>query len=156
MRHRASRLLSVFGINGSEFLLLALLAVVVIGPERLPHYAEQLGGLVRRGRGYLTTAKERVDSELGDEFGDVDWSKLDPRQYDPRKIVRDALTDDPAATVATAGATGAAAAGAAAAGRTGRESTTAANASAISSSDSSGMPSVAGETIPTPYDDEAT
>lgn len=134
-----------FGINGSEFLLLALLAVVVIGPERLPQYAEQLAGLVRRGRGYLSTARERVDAEIGDEFGDVDWSKLDPRQYDPRRIVRDALSDDDgaasrAATSGHAAAGGGTAAMAAAAGVGGGAFPTAAPPS----------------DGPAPYDDEAT
>lgn len=84
----------MFGINGWELVIILVVAMLVIGPERLPAYAEQLGGLVRRGRDLLRNAKARVDDELGPEFTDVDWSKLDPRQYDPRKIVRDALLDD--------------------------------------------------------------
>jgi sec-independent protein translocase protein TatB len=80
----------VFGINGWELVIILVVAMLVIGPERLPVYAEQLGSLVRRGRDLLQTAKARVDDELGPEFNDVDWSKLDPRQYDPRKIVRHA------------------------------------------------------------------
>jgi sec-independent protein translocase protein TatB len=84
----------VFGINGWELVIILVIAMLVIGPERLPVYAEQLGSLVRRGRDLLQNAKARVDDELGPEFSDVDWSKLDPRQYDPRKIVRDALLDD--------------------------------------------------------------
>jgi sec-independent protein translocase protein TatB len=84
----------VFGINGWEFVIILVVAMLVIGPERLPTYAEQLGTMVRRGRDLLQNAKARVDDELGPEFSDVDWSKLDPRQYDPRRIVRDALMDD--------------------------------------------------------------
>ncbi len=84
----------MFGINGWELVIILVVAMLVIGPERLPVYAEQLGSLVRRGRDLLQNAKARVDDELGPEFSDVDWSKLDPRQYDPRKIVRDALLDD--------------------------------------------------------------
>ena len=84
----------MFGINGWELVIILVVAMLVIGPERLPVYAEQLGSLVRRGRDLLQNAKARVDDELGPEFSDVDWSKLDPRQYDPRRIVRDALMDD--------------------------------------------------------------
>ncbi|WP_265520903.1 Sec-independent protein translocase TatB [Oerskovia flava] len=84
----------MFGINGAEFVVLLVVAAVVIGPERLPHYAEQLGAFVRSARGYLKDAKARVDDELGEHVGDVDWAKLDPRQYDPRRIVREALLDD--------------------------------------------------------------
>ncbi|MCA5892378.1 Sec-independent protein translocase TatB [Isoptericola sp. NEAU-Y5] len=81
-------------INGGELVVLVVLAVMLIGPERLPRYAAQLGALVRRGKALLMDAKSRVDTELGPELKDVDWSKLDPRQYDPRRIVRDALLDD--------------------------------------------------------------
>jgi sec-independent protein translocase protein TatB len=30
---------------------------------------------------------------MGPDFDEVDWKKLDPRQYDPRRIIREALTD---------------------------------------------------------------
>lgn len=84
----------MFGINGPEFLVIALIAVLVIGPERLPKYAAQLGRLVRQARTMASGAREQVRAELGPEFDDVDWRKLDPRQYDPRRIVREALADD--------------------------------------------------------------
>jgi sec-independent protein translocase protein TatB len=35
-----------------------------------------------------------MKDEMGPEFDDVDWKKLDPRQYDPRRIIREALIDD--------------------------------------------------------------
>ena len=84
----------MFGINGGEVLVLLLVALVVVGPERLPRYAAQLGGWVRQLRGYVRTAKERVAQEMGEEGADVDWAQLDPRRYDPRRIVREALLDD--------------------------------------------------------------
>ncbi|WP_034229314.1 twin-arginine translocase TatA/TatE family subunit, partial [Actinotalea ferrariae] len=84
----------MFGINGSEVLVLLLVALVVVGPERLPRYAEQLGGWVRQLRGFVKTAKVRVAEEMGEEGADVDWSQLDPRRYDPRRIVREALLED--------------------------------------------------------------
>lgn len=84
----------LFGINGGEFIVLLIVAAVVIGPERLPGYAEQLAGFVRSARKMLSEAKTKVDSEFGAELGDVDWASLDPRRYDPRRIVRDALMED--------------------------------------------------------------
>ena len=95
---------SVFDINGSEFLLILVVAVLVIGPERLPKYAAQLGAWVRTMRQFLRTAKERVDAELGEQAADVDWTALDPRRYDPRRIVREALLDDPPAVPAAGAA----------------------------------------------------
>ena len=83
-------------INGGEFLVLGAVAVVVLGPERLPTYAAQLGKLVREARTFARKAREQVRGEMGEEFDDIDWQKLDPRRYDPRRIVRDALLDDDA------------------------------------------------------------
>ncbi|GAB4071312.1 twin-arginine translocase TatA/TatE family subunit [Angustibacter speluncae] len=88
----------MMGLNGGEFVIIAVIALLVIGPERLPHYASQLARLVRELRRMATGAREQVRAELGPEFDDVDWQKLDPRQYDPRRIVREALQeawDDP-------------------------------------------------------------
>lgn len=84
----------MFGINGGEFLILAVLAVLVLGPDKLPEYAAQLARLVKEVRRMATGAKEQLREEVGDEIADIDWRKLDPRQYDPRKIIKDALLDD--------------------------------------------------------------
>ena len=81
-------------INGGELLVLGAVAVVILGPERLPSYAAQLGRLVREARTFARGAREQVRNEMGPEFDDIDWKSLDPRRYDPRRIVRDALLDD--------------------------------------------------------------
>lgn len=117
----------MFGINGGEFVVLLLLAAVVIGPERLPRYAEELARWVRTWRATLTTTKERLSAELGED--DVDWTALDPRRYDPRRIVRDALLEPDDAPVRTG------------AGRPGPAAAT---------------PEPARPGEPAPYDDEAT
>jgi len=40
------------------------------------------------------TAQEQMKNELGEGYEDLDWKKLDPRQYDPRRIIREALLED--------------------------------------------------------------
>lgn len=87
--------MSLAGITLDKLLLIALLAAILIGPERLPALAEKLGALVRGLRDLAGGAKERMREEMGPEFDEVDWRRLDPRQYDPRRIVMDALRDDP-------------------------------------------------------------
>jgi sec-independent protein translocase protein TatB len=84
----------VFGLTFDKLLIVAVIAAFVIGPERLPTYAAKLGQLVRTLRDFANGAKERMRDEMGPEFDDVDWKKLDPRQYDPRRIVREALLED--------------------------------------------------------------
>jgi sec-independent protein translocase protein TatB len=94
----------MFGINPGEFALLALLAIIVIGPERLPSYSRQLREWIVRGRQMWQQGKQQIQAEVGE---DIDWKSLDPRQYDPRRIVREALyeplpTPDPAKTAGPA------------------------------------------------------
>jgi len=83
----------VLGINGGEFVILVLVALIIIGPERLPQYSAQLARIVKQARRMAVDARSQVREELGPDFDDVDWQKLDPRQYDPRRIVKDALTE---------------------------------------------------------------
>ncbi|NNM45896.1 twin-arginine translocase TatA/TatE family subunit [Knoellia koreensis] len=126
-------------VNGWEFILLIVIAVVVLGPERLPEYAAKLGRLVRQVRGMAEGAKGQLREQMGPEFDDIDWRQYDPRQYDPRRIVREALLDpnpvEGNGSAALAGGAGAAAAAGASASRgsIGRD-----------------------PALPTPFDDDAT
>jgi sec-independent protein translocase protein TatB len=99
-----------FGLTIEKLLVIGVIAAFLIGPERLPKYAETLARFTVRAREFLRGAKSRVQEEMGSDFEDVDWRKLDPRQYDPRRIIREALLDDPpTATVRAAGVAAAAA-----------------------------------------------
>lgn len=80
-------------INGWEFIIIVVLAVLLIGPERLPEYAVKLRVWVRDLRRMAEGAKASLREQMGPEFDDVDWKAYDPRQYDPRRIVREALLD---------------------------------------------------------------
>jgi sec-independent protein translocase protein TatB len=83
-----------FGLTFDKLLIILIIAVFLIGPDRLPGYAAQLARLVKSLRGMADGAKERMREEMGPEFDEVDWKKLDPRQYDPRRIIREALVDE--------------------------------------------------------------
>jgi sec-independent protein translocase protein TatB len=93
-----------FGLTFDKLLIIAVIAVFLIGPDRLPGYAAQLAKLVKSLRGMADGAKERMREEMGPEFDEVDWKKLDPRQYDPRRIIREALTEEPAKPAKPVGA----------------------------------------------------
>ncbi|WP_448059438.1 Sec-independent protein translocase TatB [Cellulomonas hominis] len=133
----------MFDINGAEFVVLLVVAVLVIGPERLPKYAEQLARLTKQARRFMQDTRKRVDEELGEDVKDVDWAALDPRRYDPRRIVRDALLDDVMGPAPSAPVRPAARA----------RPTTGATASAAAASS---VPVASVPTTSTPYDDEAT
>ena len=83
-----------FGLTFEKLLIIGVIAVFLLGPERLPGYAAQFARLIRSLRDMAQGAKDRMRDEMGPEFDEVDWKKLDPRQYDPRRIIREALLDD--------------------------------------------------------------
>ncbi len=87
------------GFSVEKVLVILVIAALLIGPERLPRAAEALAGLVRKIRVYANDTKTRLKEEMGEDFEDIDWHDLDPRQYDPRRIIREALTEplDPSA-----------------------------------------------------------
>jgi sec-independent protein translocase protein TatB len=81
------------GLGFEKLLVIGVVALFLIGPERLPEYATRLARLVRTMRRMLDDAKERVRDEMGVDFDEEEWRRLDPRQYDPRRIIRDALLE---------------------------------------------------------------
>lgn len=84
----------IFGLSFEKVLIIGIIAAFLIGPQKLPQYAASLAGLVRRVRSMADSAQERVRAEMGPEFEELDWRKMDPRQYDPRRIIREALLDE--------------------------------------------------------------
>ena len=82
------------GLTFDKILVIMVIAVIILGPERLPLYAKKLGEFVRSIKHMADGAKDRLRDEMGPDFDDVDWKQLDPRQYDPRRIIRDALLED--------------------------------------------------------------
>jgi sec-independent protein translocase protein TatB len=85
----------VIGLTFDKLLIILVIAGLLIGPQRLPVVAMSLGRFARHVRKLTAVARERVRDELGEDFDTVDWKKLDPRQYDPRRIIRDALLEEP-------------------------------------------------------------
>ncbi len=83
----------MFGVNGWEIILLALIAVFVLGPDKLPEYAAKLARGIRQLRVMAEGAKDQLRDQLGPEYEDINWRQYDPRQYDPRRIVREALLE---------------------------------------------------------------
>ncbi len=53
----------MFDVSFSELLVIAFVALIVIGPEKLPKVARTLGALVGRMQRYLAEVKEEVNRE---------------------------------------------------------------------------------------------
>jgi sec-independent protein translocase protein TatB len=79
------------GLNGWEPLVLLIVFLVVIGPQRLPEYTRNIVSWVRKARRWVEDSRSTVEDEMGIAVDDL--KKYDPRQYDPRKIIREAWDD---------------------------------------------------------------
>ncbi len=57
----------MFDIGLSEIMIIAIVALVVLGPERLPKAARLAGFWVRKARAQWYTVKAELESEMADE-----------------------------------------------------------------------------------------
>ncbi len=51
----------MFGLGGGEIAIVLILALIFLGPERLPGLAEKLGKLVREAKKAVQELKKEVD-----------------------------------------------------------------------------------------------
>ncbi|MFN8097471.1 MAG: twin-arginine translocase TatA/TatE family subunit [Dermatophilaceae bacterium] len=80
-------------MDWSEWVVVFVLIMVIIGPQRMPEYAAKLARGIRQFRVMADGAKAQLKEQMGPEFDEINWRQYDPRLYDPRKIVRDALRE---------------------------------------------------------------
>ena len=79
----------MFGIGVPEMLVIAMVAMLVFGPDKLPELARQFGGFVRTVKQMAENAKNDLGREMGEDF-----SNLSLRDLDPREVVRKNFLDD--------------------------------------------------------------
>lgn len=77
----------------AEMAVIAFVAVLVFGPERLPEFARQAGQMVKKAKGFAHSARDELRSELGPEYADLQLRDLDPRTI-VRKHVMEAMAED--------------------------------------------------------------
>jgi sec-independent protein translocase protein TatB len=83
----------VFDIGALEFVVLAVAALFIFGPDRLPDIARQAARGLRQVRSMAANARRELSRELGPEFEDLDIRDLNPRNF-VRKHVLDDLDED--------------------------------------------------------------
>ena len=54
----------MFDVGFAEIFLLALIGLIVLGPEKLPRVARTVGGLIRRARSSWYTLRRSIEAEL--------------------------------------------------------------------------------------------
>jgi sec-independent protein translocase protein TatB len=83
----------LFGIGLPELVVIAFVAVVVFGPDRLPEFARQAGRFMRQLRNLAQNAQSQLREELGPEYADLKLADLDPRQA-IRKHILEAMDEE--------------------------------------------------------------
>ena len=56
--------MEIFGVGGTELVLIILLAVIVLGPERLVVTARKLGVFVREAKAYFNSLTDELKVEM--------------------------------------------------------------------------------------------
>jgi sec-independent protein translocase protein TatB len=79
----------MFNIGPLELMVLAVVGLVVLGPDRLPGLAKDAARMIRTLRELATGARTQLRDELGPEFADVDLRNLNPRTALSRAILGD-------------------------------------------------------------------
>ena len=83
----------MFDIGLLELVVIAFVAIVVFGPDRLPVLAKQAAIMLRKARAMAHAARDELRDELGPEFADLELRDLDPRAIVRRHII-EAMEDE--------------------------------------------------------------
>jgi sec-independent protein translocase protein TatB len=71
----------VFDLSITKILVLAVIALIVFGPNELPKVASQAGRMLRDLRRIAEGAKADLREGLGPEFQDFDFEDLNPKTF---------------------------------------------------------------------------
>lgn len=82
----------MFGVGLSELAVIAFVAIIVFGPDKLPDLARQAGRFLRVVRNMANSARDDLRSELGPDYADLELRDLDPRAIVKRQL-REALEE---------------------------------------------------------------
>jgi sec-independent protein translocase protein TatB len=91
----------MFGVGLPELAVIAFVAVLVFGPDKLPEFARQAGRMAKQMRKFAHEARDELREELGPEYADLELRDLDPRTI-VRKHIAEAMSEAMAEPVAPA------------------------------------------------------
>lgn len=75
-----------FDFGAGEILGLAILAMVLIGPDKLPQFAVEAAKVVKKLRGLATNATNELKENLGPGFEDLKPADLNPKTFMKKQI----------------------------------------------------------------------
>ena len=82
----------MFGVGLTEIAVIAFVAVLVFGPDKLPDLARQAARFFKVAGKMAREARDELRTELGPEYSDLELRDLDPRSI-VRKHISEAMKD---------------------------------------------------------------
>lgn len=82
----------MFGIGAGEFLGLVVLALFLVGPDRLPNAAKDFARVIHKVRGFTSNASQELKRNLGPDFADLNVTDLTPKKI-AKKVLGNALEE---------------------------------------------------------------
>ena len=92
----------MFDLSLPKILVLAVIALVVFGPNELPKMAAKAGKALRELRNIAEGAKNDLREGLGPEFADFEIEDLNPRHFVQKHLLSDMDLNGTGAATATA------------------------------------------------------
>jgi len=84
----------VFGDVGfGELIGLAILALFLVGPDRLPNVAADAAKMIKRVRKYASNATEQIKESLGPGYENLKPEDLHPKNF-IKKQINEVLVED--------------------------------------------------------------
>jgi len=93
----------VFDLSIPKLLVLAVIALIIFGPNELPKIASQAGRALRDLRKIAEGAKNDLREGLGPEFSDFDIEDLNPKRFVQKHLFDDINGDSADRKPAAAG-----------------------------------------------------
>lgn len=75
-----------FDFGAGELAGLAVLAMILIGPERLPHFAVDAAKFIKKVRELATNATNELKENLGPGFEDLKPTDLNPKTFIQKQL----------------------------------------------------------------------
>ena len=83
-----------FDIGPLELIARAVIAMLVLGPDKLPRYAADAARVLRQVRRMANDAKTEMSRELGPELQDISMADLNPRSLVRKHLLEPVDLDD--------------------------------------------------------------
>ena len=83
-----------FDIGPLELIARAVIAMLVLGPDKLPRYAADAARVLRQVRRMANDAKTEMSRELGPELQDISMAYLNPRSLVRKHLLEPVDLDD--------------------------------------------------------------